>query len=75
MSMRMPGPPGQVPGGDAAGTRHEGERVLGVDAALDGVAAHRDVALADRETLACGDADLFAHDVDAVIISVTGCST
>ena len=40
-------------------------RVLGVDAALDGVAAQLDVVLADRELLAGGDADALAHDVDA----------
>jgi hypothetical protein len=40
-------------------------RVLGVDAALDGVAAHLDVALREGQLLAGGDADLHLHDVDA----------
>src|SRR5471030_113259 len=55
----------RVPGGDAARRRRELERVLGVDAALDGVAGQHHVALAEAQLLAVGDADLFLHDVDA----------
>ena len=40
-------------------------RLLGVDTALDAVAAQLDVVLRERERLARGDADLLAHDVDA----------
>ena len=39
--------------------------ILGVDAALDGMAAHLDVALRKGQLLAGGDADLHLHDVDA----------
>src|SRR5439155_20542392 len=39
--------------------------VLGVDPALDRVAAQRDVLLGDRELLPHRDPDLLAHDVDA----------
>ena len=61
----MPGPPGAwydvMRPGD--GTNVYG--ILGVDPALDRVAASHDVALAERELLARGDADLLLHDVDA----------
>ena len=40
-------------------------RVLGVDAALDRVAAQHDVVLGDRQRLAGGDADALLDDVDA----------
>src|SRR3954471_19764971 len=45
--------------------RREGLRVLGVDPAFDGVAAEADLVLLARETLAAGDADLLADEVDA----------
>src|SRR5688500_11966838 len=51
--------------GDPPGRGHEAERVLGVDAALDGVAGDRDVALLELEMAAVGDADLLAHEVEA----------
>jgi hypothetical protein len=54
-----------VPVGDLAGRGREGERVFGVDAAFDRVAAELDVALAEPQLLAGGDADLLLHDVDA----------
>ena len=54
-----------VPAGDAPGRGTEREAVLGVDAAFDRGAVHHDVALAQRETFACGDADLLGDDVDA----------
>ncbi len=47
------------------GDGRELDRVFRVDAALDRVAAHRDVALREGELLAGGDADLHLHDVDA----------
>ena len=47
------------------GRGHEGERVLRVDAAFDGVAGDRDVALLELETAAVGDADLLAHEIEA----------
>src|SRR3954447_26109900 len=45
--------------------RGEGLRVLGVDAALDGVAMEMHLVLRAREALAAGNADLFAHQVDS----------
>ena len=51
--------------GDTAGAGHEGLRVLGVDAALDGMALDHDVVLGHVERRAGGDADLLAHQVDA----------
>ena len=51
--------------GDLAGRGHEGVRVLGVDAALDGVAGELDVLLGEVERRAGGDLDLLAHQVDA----------
>jgi len=41
-------------------------RVLGVDPALDGVAARRERVLAQRQRFAEGEPDLLAHQVDAV---------
>ena len=46
----------------AAGTLR---RILGVDAALDGVAALREVCLRPRQRLAGGDEQLRAHQIDA----------
>ena len=51
--------------GDRAGRGLEGEGVLRIDAALDGVAVEHDVLLLQFERAAGGDADLLAHDVDA----------
>ena len=48
-----------------AGGGAEGRRVLGVDAALDGVALEAHVALREGQPLAGGDADLLLHQVDA----------
>ncbi len=48
-----------------AGAGHEGLGILGVDAALDGVALDHDVLLREAERRAGGDADLLAHQVDA----------
>ena len=50
---------------DQAGRGHEGVGVFGVDAALDGVAAQHDIALADRQLVAGGDHQLFLHQIDA----------
>src|SRR5690606_26104514 len=50
---------------DDAGAGHEGLRVLGVDAALDGVPADLDVLLPVAQRIAVGDAQLLLHDVDA----------
>jgi hypothetical protein len=61
----MPGPPGGCQLVILPGRGRELERILGVDAAFDGVAAELDVALAEPELLAGGDADLRLHDVDA----------
>ena len=49
---------------DAAGRRAERGRVLGIDAALDGVAVELDVLLRDGELGAVGDADLLEDEVD-----------
>ncbi len=49
----------------AGGGREVAIGVLGVDAALDRVAAQHDVILADRQRLAGGDADLLPDQVDA----------
>ena len=51
--------------GHPAGRGQEGLRVLGIDAALDRVAAQADVRLAIAERRAGGDAQLLADDVDA----------
>ena len=61
----MPGPPG---GWQAVMRPGEGVNLygsLGVDAALDRVAAELHVALPERQFFAGGDADLLLHDVDA----------
>src|SRR5690606_38524255 len=50
---------------DQAGAGEEGFRVLGVDAALDGVAVEHHVLLADAQLVAGGDAQLLGHQVDA----------
>ena len=49
---------------DLAGRGAERHRVLGIDAALDGVAAEFDVALLEREVVAGGGADLLEDQVD-----------
>ena len=57
---------GQVEAGDAAGRGRERFGVLGVDAALDGVAAQLDGPGEDLgQRVAGGDADLALHEVDA----------
>jgi len=61
---------------DATGRRPEARtRVLGVDAALERVAAQRDVGLGDRQRRAAGDLDLPRTRSKPVTSSVTGCST
>src|SRR5262249_23364520 len=60
-----PGAARGVPQADRARRGHEGLRVLGVDAALHGVAADLHVALAVGEALAAGDQQLRLHQVDA----------
>src|SRR3989454_962389 len=50
---------------DAARARSKRLGILGVDPALDGVALEAHGVLAVPEPLAVGDADLFAHQVDA----------
>src|SRR5690606_3140088 len=50
---------------DQAGRGQEGIRILGVDAAFDGVAAQHHVLLPDRQLLARGDLELLADQVDA----------
>jgi hypothetical protein len=71
-----PRPTGRMPVDDLARRGSELEGVLGVDAALDGMAAQFDIALAEPELFAGGDADLGLDDVDAGDqFSVTGCST
>ena len=53
--------------GDLPRRREEAARVvLGVDPALDGVAARNDLLLGQRQALAGGDAQLLGHEVDAV---------
>ena len=62
----MPGPPGVRRARMRPGLgRKPCVRVLGVDAALDGVAALREVALREGQRLALRDADLQLHEVDA----------
>ena len=51
--------------GDPAGRGQESLGVLGIDAALDRVAAQIDVGLPIAERRAGGDAQLLADDVDA----------
>ena len=62
----MPGTGRLAVAGDATGCRKEPMGgVLGVDAALERVAAGLDVLLADRQRLPCGDAHHLADEVDA----------
>ena len=58
-------PARRVPQGDAARRGCEFVGVFGVDAALERMAAHGDVALAERQLLTGGHHDLRAHDVNA----------
>ena len=65
-STRTPGPARLLVVADLArGGREVPRRVLGVDAALDRVAAQLDVLLLDGQRLAGGGEDALAHDVDA----------
>ena len=62
--------------GDGAGRGREGARVLGVDAALDGVARERDVAPASSDSGAPAAMRICSMTRSMpVITSVTGCST
>ena len=56
---------GGVPQADRPGRGHEGLGILGVDAALHGVAADLHVALGVGQALAGGDQQLRLHQVDA----------
>src|SRR5690606_27800033 len=58
-------PTGYVETRDLARRRGEGDRVLGVDAELDGVPPEDDVLLLEGEALPHGDADLLLDQVDA----------
>ena len=58
-------PAGWVVGSDAPRRRRELVGILGVDAALDGVAAEQHVLLAQAQLFARGDADLLLHQVHA----------
>ena len=59
------GPGGDAQPGDRAGRGQEAlRRVLGVDAALDRVAAAHDGVLGERQRLAVGDADLLGDEVE-----------
>ena len=50
---------------DRSGARHEiVSGVLGIDAALNGMALQRDILLSNLQWLAGGDGDLIAHDID-----------
>ncbi len=49
---------------DLAGGGAKRNRVLGIDAALDGMAVEFDVALRDFEAASSGHADLFEHEID-----------
>jgi hypothetical protein len=53
-----------LPPGDATGRRREGRRVLGIDPALEGVAAAGDLRLREPQRLSPGDTDALGHDVD-----------
>ena len=57
-------PAGRVIGQDLAGRGPERLRVLGIDAALDGMADELHVLLRELEVAAGGDADLLDHEVD-----------
>src|SRR5205085_6153590 len=52
-------------GGDLAWRRSEAIRIFGIDAALERMAADRDVLLPKTELFARRDADLLLHEVDA----------
>lgn len=59
---------------DVAGERHEAvRRILGVDAKFDRVTVQLRFEVGDGSAI--GDAQLFGDQIDAVVISVTGCST
>ena len=65
-SIRTPGPPGRVVLLHDAGAGPEVVvGILGVDPELDGVAAERDVGLAEAERLAGRDPELGRDEVDA----------
>src|SRR5258708_19107368 len=53
-----------VIGGDLSRRGRKAIRILGVDAALEGVAAQHDVLLAKAQLLPGGDADLLLHQID-----------
>ncbi len=50
---------------DPPGRRREGDRVLGIDAAFDGMADKGDVGLGFVECCSRGDSDLFLHQIEA----------
>src|SRR5690606_12247764 len=58
------GPAGRVIRRDAAGRRHEGERIFGVDAALDRMPPELHIALANLQFFAGRYADLLLDDID-----------
>src|SRR4029079_7447094 len=58
-------PAGRMIRRDLARRRQEGRRVLGVDAAFDGMAAEFDLALLDRKFATGGDANLLQNEIDA----------
>src|SRR6516225_5778866 len=57
--------PGQVPACDQARRRQEAVRVLGVDAAFEGMPSAADVILLQGQALAPSDADLLLDEVDS----------
>ena len=72
----MPGPPGTRRASMRPGLgRKPALGVLGVDPALDGMAALGEVLLAEGQPLALGDADLQLHQVHARHHLRDGCST
>src|SRR5690554_5222433 len=58
-------PPWHMPVGDTPRAGNELERVFSIDATFDGMAVECDIALTQRELLACGNADLLLNEVDA----------
>src|SRR4029077_7471741 len=60
-----PRPSRRMVGSDLPRRGRETEGILGVDSALDGVAANLDVLLPHRELLSGGDADLLLNDIDS----------
>src|SRR6266576_1051033 len=50
---------------DLSRRRWEGESVIGVDSAFDGVTGNHHIALIELQTAAVGDADLLAHQIKA----------